>query len=69
MRGQAAATAIPAALPSPCKNLITDIFAEQYEQELAAQVDAELAAYAATATKLDAAIAAGEVDLKKITTA
>ncbi|VDK34906.1 unnamed protein product [Taenia asiatica] len=45
-------------------NLITDLFNEEYEREVAQQVETELAAYKKVAEKLEAAVGVGEVDLK-----
>ncbi|VDD78905.1 unnamed protein product [Mesocestoides corti] len=66
MRGGTAATGLSKKVPSHSKNLMEDVFDEQYEQELKQQVDAEVAAYAKTAEKLEAAIKAGDVDLKNL---
>ena len=45
-------------------NLITDLFNEEYEREEVQQVDAELKAYQKVVDKLEAALKAGEVDIK-----
>lgn len=60
MRGETLQTTLK--LPSPCRSLMKEVIEEQYNQELQDQVDAEIASYEKTATKLDAAIAAGELE-------
>lgn len=44
--------------------MITDLFNEEYEREEVQQVDAELKAYQKVVDKLEAALKAGEVDIK-----